>query len=84
MKRDQDNGRTIKYLSRLDTSNKGTGIGHNDLNLSLLMLPSFARREVVFNTRETVLCIFDRILTGCEQLSTCTSTEEPKECVNNI
>ena len=57
-----DLDRAIVYLN-----NKGTGISYDGLHL--LMLHSFVHREVVFITRETVLCSFNRIFMGCELVS---------------
>ena len=58
-------------------NNKGTGIAHD--GLQLLMLHSFVLREAVFNSRETVLCIFNRIFPGYELVSAI--AEQPKECI---
>ena len=59
------------YMEDQSTFNiKGTGIAYD--GLQLLMLHSFVLREAVFNSHETVLCIFNRIFLGCELLSTCT------------
>ena len=46
------------------------------------MLHSFVLLEAVFNSRKTVLRIFNYIFPGCELAST--SAEWPKECIANI